>query len=75
MAKRTQHEGKNVLMNKAEEILKIIYDAPYILDLLFRSGQLGKEASNRYMFGTISNTDVDKIKEFFSDGKGFSKSK
>ena len=65
MAKRTQYEGKNILMNKAEEILKIIYDAPYILDLLFRSGQLGKEASNRYMFGTISNADVDKIKEFF----------
>ena len=62
-------------MNNAEEILKIIYDAPYILDFLFRSGQLGKEASNRYMFGTISNADVDKIKEFFSDGEKFSHGK
>ena len=53
----------------ASEILRIIFNAPYIIDLLFRKGELGKQASERYMWGTISDKDAEKIKEFFKDGK------
>ena len=56
-------------MNKAEEILKIIYDAPFILERLFETGKLGEDAKHRYMWGTISAEDVEKVKEFFADGK------
>lgn len=53
----------------ASEILRIIFNAPYIIDLLFRKGELGKQASERYMWGTISDKDAEKIKEFFKDGE------
>ena len=56
-------------MNKAEEILRIIYDAPFILERLFEMGKLGEDAKHRYMWGTISAEDVEKVKEFFADGK------
>lgn len=56
-------------MNKAEEILRIIFNAPFILEELYKLGKLGEEASQRYMWGTISTEDVEKVKEFFADGK------
>lgn len=54
-------------MNKAEEILRIIFNAPFILETLYKKGELGKDAMNRYMWGTISSEDVEKVKEFFRD--------
>lgn len=67
-------ENEKVMKELSKEIeknrvLKIIFEAPYIIDLLFRKGELGKEASERYMWGTISDKDVEKVKEFFADGK------
>ena len=54
---------------KASEILKIIFDAPSIINQLFELGELGKDATQRYFWGTISDADVKKVKEFFADGK------
>ena len=54
-------------MSKEEEILKIIYDAPFILERLFEMGKLGEDAKHRYMWGTISAENVEKVKEFFED--------
>ena len=56
-------------MNNAEEILRIIFNAPFILERLFETGKLGEDAKHRYMWGTISAEDVEKVKEFFADGK------
>lgn len=54
---------------KASELLRIIFEAPSILQQLFELGELGKEATQRYMWGTITDSRVQKIKEFFADGK------
>ena len=54
---------------KAHEILKIVYDAPFIIESLFRLDKLGEQASRRYIWATVSDKDVEKVKEFFADGK------
>lgn len=64
--KVTKELSKEIEKNR---VLEIIFEAPYIVDLLFRKGELGKEASERYMWGTISDKDVERVKEFFADGK------
>lgn len=51
------------------DILQFIYEAPSILEQLFKLGQLGKKAEERYFWGTITDDRVEKIKEFFADGK------
>ena len=56
-------------MNKAKEILNIIYNKPFIIEVLYHIGELGKEAESRYMWATISDEEVKKVKEFFADGK------
>lgn len=53
----------------ASEILRIIFNAPFIIETLFNKKELGKSATDRYLWGTISNEEVQKIKEFFKDGK------
>ena len=53
----------------ASEILRIIFNAPYILETLMKRNELGKSASDRYLWGSITDEEVKKIKEFFSDGK------
>ena len=53
----------------ASEILRIIFNAPFIIETLVNKKELGKSASDRYLRGTITNEEVQKIKEFFSDGK------
>lgn len=57
------------LGDEARKILIIIYQAPSIIEQLFKLGQLGKEAENRYCWGTITDSKVEKVKEFFADGK------
>ena len=54
---------------RASELLRIIFDAPYIIETLFNKNELGKMATQRYLWGTVSNEDVQKVKEFFSDEK------
>ena len=56
-------------MLKANDVLRIIFNAPFILERLFELGKLGEDAKQRYMWGTISAEDVEKVKEFFADGK------
>lgn len=51
------------------EVLQIIFEAPSIIEQLFKLGQLGKEAEDRYYWGTITDSRVEKVKEFFADGK------
>lgn len=51
------------------QVLDIIYEAPSIIEQLFKLGQLGKEAEDRYYWGTITDSKVKKIKEFFADDK------
>lgn len=50
-------------------VLEIIFEAPSIIEQLFKLGQLGKEAEDRYYWGTITDSRVEKVKEFFADGK------
>ena len=54
-------------MLKANEILRIIFYAPSIINQLFELGELGKDATQRYFWGTISDADVKKVKEFFNE--------
>ena len=56
-------------MLEANYVLRIIWEAPSILEQLFKLGQLGKEAQERYFWGTITDSRVEKVKEFFADGK------
>ena len=58
---------KNML--EANDVLRFIWEAPSILEQLFKLGQLGKEAQERYFWGTITDSRVEKVKEFFADGK------
>jgi len=51
------------------EVLDIIFEAPSIIEQLFKLGQLGKEAEDRYYWGTITDSKVAKVKEFFADDK------
>ena len=68
---KDDEKAKKELSKEIEKnrVLEIIYDAPSILQQLFELGQLGKEATQRYMWGTITDSRVQKIKEFFADGK------
>ena len=61
------NEDLNILEGcvNASEILRIIFNAPFILEQLFNLGKLGDDATHRYMWGTISAEDVEKVKEFF----------
>ena len=56
-------------MLKANEILRIIFYAPSIINQLFELGKLGEDAQNRYFWGTITEKDAKKVEEFFSDAK------
>lgn len=58
---------KNML--KSNDILRIIFEAPFIIEALLDKKELGKNATDRYLWGTISEEDVKKVKEFFKDGK------
>lgn len=70
-------DGRLPLINKIKyrrikeslEVLQIIFEAPSILEQLFKLGQLGKKAEDRYYWGTITDSRVEKVKEFFADGK------
>lgn len=67
-------ENEKIMKELSKEIeknrvLKIIFDAPSIINQLFELGELGKDATQRYFWGTISDADVKKVKEFFADGK------
>ena len=65
-----EKELKEEEANKnASEFLRIIFNAPFIIQTLFEKGELGKNATDRYLWGTISDEEVKKIKELFSDGK------
>ena len=67
---RIEKELEEAEANKnASEILRIIFNAPYILETLMKRNELGKSASDRYLWGSITDEEVKKIKEFFSDGK------
>lgn len=52
---------------KCSEILMTIWKAPFILHELFKKAELGKEAEQRYMWGTILEEEVENVKEFFKD--------
>ena len=65
-------EGNFCIWNDIEKMLKIlqiIFEAPSIIEQLFKLGQLGKKAEDRYYWGTITDSKVEKVKEFFADGK------
>ena len=53
----------------AVKILKIIYDHPFAIEVLFHTGSLGKQAELRYMWSTITEEEAYELKEFFADGK------
>ena len=52
---------------RASELLRIIFNAPSIINQLFEMGELGKNATHRYFWGTIIDDDVKKVKEFFNE--------
>lgn len=53
----------------AIKILKIIYDHPFAIEVLFHTGSLGRQAETRYMWSTISEEEAKELKEFFADGE------
>ena len=68
---KEDEKTKKLLSKEIEKnwVLQIIFEAPSIIEQLFKLGQLGKEAENRYYWGTISDSRVEKVKEFFADDK------
>ena len=68
---KDDEKAKKELSKEIEKnrVLEIIFEAPSILQQLFELGQLGEEATQRYMWGTITDSRVQKVKEFFADGK------
>ena len=68
---KDDEKAKRLLSLEIEknEVLEIIYDAPSIIEQLFKLGQLGKKAEDRYYWGTITDSRVEKVKGFFADGK------
>ncbi len=51
------------------EVLAVIYNSPFIIDNLVELGKLPPEAKKRYLFGTITNAEVEKVEEFFKNGE------
>lgn len=56
-------------IGKMLEVLSIIYNSPFIIDNLVELGKLPPEAKKRYLFGTITNAEVEKVEEFFKNGE------
>lgn len=56
-----------VKKTKAEmaRILNALYKAPYILEKLLKDCKTCNDYTRRYIFGTITTTDMEMIKEFF----------
>ncbi len=67
--------GRFEIIEKELEILEIIYNSPFIIDNLAELGKLPPEAKQRYLFGTITNRDVQKVEDFFKDAEMRNKSK
>ncbi len=63
------------LVKNALEFAQIIIECPFIIDNLAELGKLPPEAKQRYLFGTITNKDVQKVEEFFKDVEMRNKSK
>ena len=59
------HELK-LIIEKDLKVLEIIYSCPFIIERLALNGKLGKEAFHRYLWGTISDDEVKKVKEFLN---------
>lgn len=57
------------LVKSALEFAQIIIECPFIIDNLAELGKLPPEAKKRYLFGTITNADVEKVEEFFKNGE------
>ena len=68
---KDDEKAKKLLSKEIEknQVLEIIFEAPSIIEQLFKLGQLGKKAEDRYYWGTITDSRVEKVKEFFADGK------
>lgn len=71
------HVLYNIVKRELEkaEIADIIYNSPFIVDSLAELGKLPPEAKRRYLFGTITNREVQKVEEFFKNGEMRNKSK
>lgn len=52
---------------EALDILKIIVDAPFILERLFELGKFNEEVKHRYVWGTITDEQVEKVKNWFNN--------
>lgn len=63
------------LVKSTLEFAQIIIECPFIIDNLAELGKLPPEAKQRYLFGTITNKDVQKVEEFFKDVEMRNKSK
>ena len=48
------------------EVLKILKESPFILEVLF-SQNFDAEHTRKYMYGTITDNDVQKVKEWIKD--------
>lgn len=54
---------------KTLKVAEIILNSPFIIDNLAELGKLPPEAKKRYLFGTITNSEVEKVEEFFKNGE------
>lgn len=53
------------IIEKDLDVLEILKRNPFILEVLFKKG-FGKEYDERYMWGTITDEEVNKIKEWLN---------
>lgn len=68
-------EADYKLVKSALEFAQIVIECPFIIDNLAELGKLPPDAKQRYLFGTITNKDVQKVEEFFKDVEMRNKSK
>ena len=57
------------VIEKDLEVLSVICNSPFIIYNLAELGKLPPEAKKRYLFGTITNADIEKVEEFFKNGE------
>lgn len=54
-------------LEKETEVLHILKECPFILEKLFDNYELTEKETDKYFFGTITDEQVAKVKEYFNN--------
>lgn len=55
-----------LIVKKEIEVLEILKKAPFILEKLFDNYELTEEMTDKYFYGTITDSEVNKVKEWIN---------